>query len=181
MDDKQQSKRLSLILRHQPEKAGLTLGEGGWVEVSALLAGLDTLGWSMSAEDLHRIVESNDKKRFTLSDDGTQIRAAQGHSVEIRSDLAAIEPPGTLFHGTATRFLETILAEGLKRMSRQHVHLSADIETATKVGQRHGKPVVLVVASGRMHADGLPFFRADNGVWLTASVPPAYLTLTTDR
>lgn len=176
MDDKQHSKRLSLLLRHAPEKAGLTLGEGGWAEVSTLLAGMDTLGWSMSEEDLHRIVATNDKKRFTLSEDGFLIRAAQGHSVEIANDLVAITPPVTLYHGTAKRFLDSILADGIQRMSRQHVHLSHDLETARKVGQRHGKPVVLIVEAGRMHADGTDFYCADNGVWLTGRVPPEYLT-----
>ncbi len=178
MTDKSISKRLSLILRHQPEKAGLTLGDGGWVAVAELLAGLDTIGWGISEDDLHRVVAHNDKKRFTLSEDGAMIRAAQGHSVEIVQDLATIIPPDTLFHGTATRFLDAILAEGLKKMSRQHVHLSADIDTATRVGQRHGKPVILTVASAAMHADGHAFYRADNCVWLTDTVPSRYLTRT---
>ncbi len=176
MTDKSISKRLSLILRHQPEKAGLTLGDGGWVSVAELLAGLDGIGWGITEDDLHRVVANNDKKRFTLSEDGAMIRAAQGHSVEIANDLVAITPPDTLFHGTATRFLDAILEEGLKRMSRQHVHLSADAETATKVGQRHGKPVILTVAAAAMHAEGHAFYRADNGVWLTDAVPPRYLT-----
>ena len=180
MDDKKLSKRLSLILRHQPEKAGLALGDGGWVGVDALLAGLESIGWGMSVEDLHRIVETNEKKRFTLSENGDLIRAAQGHSVEIINDLSPLAPPGVLFHGTATRFLNAILDEGLKQMSRQHVHLSADMETARKVGQRHGKPVILIVAAERMHVDGAVFYQADNGVWLTGQVSPEYLTLATD-
>ena len=176
MSDKSISKRLSLVLRHQPEKAGLTLGDGGWISVAELLSGLDSIGWGITEADLHRVVANNDKKRFSLSDNGLLIRAAQGHSVEIVHDFTAIIPPDTLFHGTATRFLETILEEGLKRMSRQHVHLSADAETATRVGQRHGKPVILTVASATMHANGHAFYQADNGVWLTDSVPPRYLT-----
>lgn len=176
MTDKVISKRLSLILRHQPEKAGLTLGDGGWVSVAEVLAGLDSLGWGITEDDLHRVVANNDKKRFTLSDDGAMIRAAQGHSVEIVHDFAPLTPPDTLFHGTATRFLDAILAEGLKKMSRQYVHLSSDTETASKVGQRYGKPVILIVAAASMYNDGYTFFRADNGVWLTDQVPPHYLT-----
>ena len=176
MTDKKISKRLSLILRHQPEKADLTLGDGGWVGVAELLAGLDTIGWGITEGDLHRVVANNGKKRFTLSEDGAMIRAAQGHSVEIVHGLVAITPPDTLFHGTATRFLDAILEEGLKKMTRQHVHLSADAETATQVGMRHGKPVILTVTSAAMHADGHAFYRADNGVWLTDTVPSRYLT-----
>ncbi|MEZ5998927.1 MAG: RNA 2'-phosphotransferase [Hyphomonas sp.] len=176
MTDKAISKRLSLILRHQPEKAGLTLGGGGWLPVADLLEGLASIGWGITEADLRRVVETNDKKRFTLSEDGLMIRAAQGHSVDFVSDLLPITPPEILFHGTATRFLDAILTEGLKRMSRQHVHLSADAETAARVGQRHGKPVILTVAAAKMHADGHAFFQADNGVWLTDHIPPRYLT-----
>ena len=175
MNTKKHSKRLSYILRHAPEEVGLTLGEGGWVAVADLLTGLATKGWGITAEELNEVVATNDKKRFTLSDDGLRIRAAQGHSVNIKSDLAPIEPPEFLYHGTATRFLDPILAEGLKPMSRQHVHLSLDIETATKVGQRHGKPAILIVAAADMAKAGIHFYRADNGVWLTASIAPQYL------
>lgn len=169
------SKLLSLILRHKPEHAGLTLGPGGWVAVDDLLAGLKTLGQPLSREALHQIVDSNDKKRFTLSDDGSQIRAAQGHSVAVQMGYAAKTPPAHLFHGTARDRLDVIFAEGLKPMSRQHVHLSLDAETATRVGARHGKPVVLTVQSGAMAEVEHAFFEADNGVWLTDHVPPAYL------
>lgn len=175
MNTKKYSKRLSLVLRHAPEKAGLVLGEGGWLAVDDLLTGLKNVGWGMSREMLEEIVTTNDKKRFTLSPDGQRIRAAQGHSVDIVVDLEPIAPPETLYHGTATRFLDVIMAEGLKPMSRQHVHLSLDIETATKVGQRHGKPVILTVASGRMHEQGHTFYRADNGVWLSHAIAPEFL------
>lgn len=175
METKKHSKRLSLVLRHKPDEIGLTLGEGGWVAVSDLLKGLEEKGWGISDTQLHQIVETNDKKRFTFSPDGQRIRAAQGHSVDIVIDLTPAEPPAMLYHGTATRFLDPILADGLKPMSRQHVHLSHDIETATKVGQRHGKPVVLTVAASDMHLAGLSFFQADNGVWLTHTVAPIYL------
>lgn len=175
MNTKKYSKRLSLVLRHAPEKAGLVLGEGGWVAVDDLLAGLEKAGWGMSREMLEEIVATNDKKRFTLSPDGQRIRAAQGHSVDIVVDLEPLAPPETLYHGTATRFLDVIMAEGLKPMSRQHVHLSFDTETATKVGQRHGKPVILTVASGHMHEQGHTFYRADNGVWLSHAIAPAFL------
>ena len=172
-----ESKLLSLVLRHAPEKAGLVLGDGGWVAVDALLSGLGKLGKPMSRERLAYIVETNDKKRFTLSHDGEMIRAAQGHSVKIEVGYKPVTPPDALFHGTATRFLDAILAEGLKPMSRQHVHLSADIQTARKVGTRHGAPVILHVASGRMHAAGVAFYQADNGVWLADAVAPEFLSL----
>lgn len=161
---KKHSKRLSLVLRHKPEEIGLTLDNGGWVDVEALLEGLHAKDWGISRETLQEIVDTNDKKRFTLSSDGTRIRAAQGHSVDIVHDLKPKTPPRTLYHGTATRFLDSILSDGLKPMSRQHVHLSADVETAHKVGQRHGKPIILKIAAQRMQKAGLVFYQADNGV-----------------
>ena len=172
----QQSKTLSYVLRHAPEKAGLALGPGGWVNVEALLAGLAAMGESLSSDDLRAIVETSDKKRFTLSEDGRMIRAAQGHSVDVDLELQPSAPPETLYHGTATRFLDAVLAEGLRPMARVHVHLSGDVETALKVGGRHGKPIVLAVDAKAMADAGRAFFKADSGVWLTDQVPPEFLS-----
>ncbi len=175
MNDVTRSKLLSLLLRHKPEEAGLILGEGGWVSVDDLLAGLQRLGKPMTRADIDRLVRTSDKQRFTLSEDSNMIRAAQGHSVDVEMNHAPAIPITDLYHGTAHRFLDAILASGLAPMSRQHVHLSSDVETAVRVGQRHGRPVVLRVDAERMHADGYVFFRADNGVWLTNAVPAGYL------
>lgn len=169
------SKFLSLILRHEPGKIGLALGEGGWVDVEELLAKLAAAGKRIDRARLEHLVATSDKKRFTLSEDGSRIRAAQGHSVEVDLALSPAIPPETLYHGTADRFLISIRATGLTKQSRQHVHLSADAETATRVGQRHGRVAVLTVSSGEMHRAGHAFWRADNGVWLTEAVPPHFL------
>jgi putative RNA 2'-phosphotransferase len=123
------------------------------------------------------VVAKNDKQRFSLSADGNRIRANQGHSIPVDLKLEPIEPPIVLFHGTATRFLNSILKNGLKSGSRQHVHLSPDEATAIKVGQRHGKPVVLQIDSSSMHADGHVFYRSENNVWLTRHVPVKYMNL----
>jgi putative RNA 2'-phosphotransferase len=169
------SKFLSLVLRHEPEKIGIVLDANGWVAVDELLAAAAKAGVVLTLESLRRVVETNDKKRFAFSEDGRRIRASQGHSVEVDLDLAPTVPPEHLFHGTATRFLEPIRAEGLRPQSRRHVHLSPDEETAVKVGMRHGKPVVLQVAAGRMQREGHVFYLSANGVWLTENVPPEYL------
>lgn len=171
------SKFLSLVLRHDPGMIGITLDPNGWVPVDELLSAAARAGKPITREQLDEVVATNDKKRFAFSPDGTLIRASQGHSVDVDLGLAPVEPPERLFHGTATRSVEAIRAEGLVRQSRQHVHLSPDEETALRVGQRHGKPVVLIVRAGQMHRDGHPFYQSDNGVWLTASVPPEYLEI----
>ncbi|WP_170775907.1 RNA 2'-phosphotransferase [Ruegeria lacuscaerulensis] len=170
-----ESKFLARVLRHQPELIGLKLGVGGWVLIDDLLRGMKRAGHRLSWEDLERIVQDNDKRRFTLSDDGKRIRAAQGHSVEVDLLLEPQEPPAELFHGTAKANLDSIWSDGIKAGRRQQVHLSSDPETATRVGQRHGRPVVLKVAADAMYEDGHLFWRADNGVWLTDYVPPQYL------
>jgi putative RNA 2'-phosphotransferase len=121
------------------------------------------------------VVAENDKQRFAFSEDGSRIRASQGHSIDVDLQLRAAEPPAVLYHGTASRFLKSILASGLRAGARHHVHLSADRETATRVGARHGFPAVLVVDAARMHADGIAFYQSDNGVWLTGDVKPSYL------
>ena len=169
------SKFLSLVLRHDPGKAGLTLDSAGWVAVDALLRGCAAAGCPLSRGELEDVVRGSDKQRFAFSADGLRIRANQGHSVEVELDYVPQTPPELLFHGTATRFLESIRARGLVKGERHHVHLSADLETARKVGQRHGKPVVLQVRAGEMRRSGREFFVSANGVWLTEQVPPEWL------
>jgi putative RNA 2'-phosphotransferase len=171
------SKFLSFVLRHRPAAIGLTLDPQGWTSVDELIAKSDAAGTRFSREDLLHVVEVSEKKRFSLSADGQRIRAAQGHSVAVQLGLSPREPPSVLYHGTATRFVASILSEGLKPMTRQQVHLSIDEATARRVGQRHGKPAILKVEAVRMHVKGFRFFLADNGVWLTDQVPPEFLTL----
>lgn len=176
-DDTRASKLLSYVLRHRPDQASVTLDAQGWVEVDALLAGLAARGTVLTRTDLDRIVAADSKRRYAYSDDGTRIRASQGHSVDVDLGYQPAVPPPLLFHGTAERNLESILATGLDRRQRHHVHLSAAVATARQVGGRHGRPVVLDVDAARMHADGFAFFVTANGVWLVESVPPTYLRI----
>lgn len=176
LDPVRLSKFLSLVLRHQPEAIGLLLDAQGWVAIDDLVARAAAAGTAFSRSELEQVVAASDKKRFTLSEDGQRIRAAQGHSVTVALGLTPCEPPAVLYHGTATRFVESIMAQGLKPQSRQQVHLSLDETTAVNVGRRHGKPVVLRVDAAAMHRAGLQFYVADNGVWLTDQVPPEFLS-----
>ncbi|NYI03326.1 RNA 2'-phosphotransferase [Allostreptomyces psammosilenae] len=169
------SKLLARILRHDPGSVGLRLDPAGWVEVGELLAALRAHGTRLSREELDHVVATNDKRRFAYSEDGLRIRASQGHSVAVELGYAPARPPAVLFHGTATRSLPAIWREGLLPMRRQHVHLSADRETAERVGARHGRPVVLLVDAAALTADGRPFWLSANGVWLTDRVPPHHL------
>lgn len=169
------SKFLSKHLRHAPEALGLTLQPGGWVSVDELLSGCERVQFAISYDELIECVETSDKKRFSFDESGDLIRANQGHSVEVDLELEAKPPPTVLFHGTVERFLASIMAEGLIKGKRHHVHLSKDIETARKVGARRGKPVILEVASGTMHERGHEFYESVNGVWLTDTVPTEYL------
>ncbi|MEL6643741.1 MAG: RNA 2'-phosphotransferase [Pseudomonadota bacterium] len=169
------SKFMSLVLRHDPGSVGLQLDGSGWAAIDDLVA---RSNGRLTDQTVREIVATNDKQRFAISDDGMRIRANQGHSVEVDLGLAPVTPPETLYHGTSQRALDAILREGLKRMSRQHVHLSSDVTTATVVGQRHGKPVVLSVAAGQMHRAGIAFFQSANGVWLVTEVDQKYLSQT---
>ncbi len=168
------SKFLSYVLRHKPDAIGITLDLDGWTDIEALIAAAANDGKQLNHELIRAVVASNDKKRFALSDDGLRIRAVQGHS----SESVAIQfeeklPPELLYHGTATRFLDSIRKDGLLAGSRQYVHLSQDETTALAVGQRHGKPIVLKIAALRMHQQGFKFYQADNGVWLVNHIPIA--------
>jgi len=169
------SKNLSRILRHDPGSVGLTLDEAGWVGVAELLAALAAHGRPLTRAELDHVVATNNKRRFAFSEDGRSIRASQGHTVEVDLGLAPTPPPPMLYHGTTARYLDAIFHEGLRPMARQDVHLSADTETAVRVGSRHGRPVVLTVDAAAMAAEGHEFRLSANGVWLTAAVPPRYL------
>ncbi len=170
------SKTLSKHLRHDPQAIGLTLESGGWVSAAALLGALGRKGYALTRSDLEEVVTRNDKQRFAFDEAGTRIRASQGHSVAVDLGLIALEPPPILFHGTTAAALESVLATGLQRMRRHHVHLSVDTDTAQRVGSRHGQAVILRVAALTMYEAGHAFYRSANGVWLTDHVPPAFLT-----
>jgi putative RNA 2'-phosphotransferase len=167
------SRFLSYVLRHRPEVVGVQLDDAGWVEIDTLLAAMARHGSPMSRETLDRIVAGTDKRRFQVRDG--RIRAAQGHTVRVDLGLQPLAPPPVLYHGTVARFLERIRAEGLTPQRRNHVHLSADPQTAATVGARRGQPVILTVDAAGMHRDGHRFYRAANGVWLTGHVPPQWI------
>ncbi|MEU2248255.1 RNA 2'-phosphotransferase [Streptomyces sp. NPDC019224] len=169
------SKYLSKHLRHQPERIGLTLDAQGWVPIDELLQAAARHHFPISRAELDQVVASNDKQRFAVA--GGRIRANQGHTVAVDLGLPPAEPPAYLYHGTVGRALDAIRAEGLRPMNRTHVHLSPDRETATHVGARRGRPVVLSVDAGAMHRAGHTFRVSANGVWLTDAVPAEFLRL----
>ena len=164
------SKFISLVLRHRPDKIGLKIDSNGWAKVGELLEKA-----SISFEDLCEIVDTNEKKRFAFNSDKTLIRASQGHSICVDLEMKAVQPPDVLYHGTAEKNLKSIMDGGLKKMNRNHVHLSKDWQTAYNVGIRHGKPVILSVDSKTMYSKGYKFYLSENGVWLTNCVPSRYL------
>ena len=169
------SKFLSLILRHEPEQVGLNLDSAGWVAVEELLRAVNAHGTALTLEQLQQIVAASDKKRFAFSENGLLIRASQGHSVEVDLQYKAQVPPELLYHGTPERFVESIRATGLNKGQRHHVHLSLDEVTASKVGERRGRPVVLKVRAGEMHRAGHVFFLSANNVWLVDHVPTQFI------
>ncbi|GIJ23787.1 RNA 2'-phosphotransferase [Micromonospora lutea] len=167
------SKLLAYVLRHRPDAVGITLDEGGWVEVEVLLAALAEHGRPVTRQVLAELVADPDKQRFELR--AGRIRAAQGHSIAVDLRLEPVVPPSLLYHGTVARHLSGIRVEGLRARGRVHVHLSVDRETAVTVGARRGDPVVLTVDAAGMHRHGFVFYRAVNGVWLTDHVPPDWI------
>ncbi len=169
------SKILSLALRHKPEVLDLTLDENGWASVEDVLIGLKSKGKEIDFLMLKQVVEENNKKRFSLNEDEDKIRASQGHSIKVDVGLKEEFPPEILYHGTVAKFLDLIMENGLKKMSRQHVHLSHETITATNVGSRRGKPIILKVSAQKMAAEGYKFYLSENGVWLTDHVPAKYV------
>ena len=174
MDLKRKSKYLSFILRHQPDSIGLELSDEGWANIDELIT--RTKKFKLTKESIQTIVDTNDKKRFLISDDGQRIKANQGHSVKVSLELEVVTPPDFLLHGTAERFIESIFEQGLTKQLRHHVHLSETRKTAMSVGSRYGKPVLLKVDAKKMHEDGFEFLKTENDVWLVDHVPVRYLT-----
>ncbi len=175
MTEKDTSKFISLILRHKPEAIGITLDEHGWANVEKLLAGMNHAGTAIDMELLQKIVAEDKKRRYSFNEDMTLIRANQGHSIPVDVELEEVVPPDYLYHGTGEKYMESIDKQGLIPKSRLYVHLSEDNDTAVKVGNRHGKPIIYRVKSREMYKDGFVFYRSVNGVWLTKSVPVEYL------
>lgn len=175
-NDAEVSKHLSYILRHRPDSIGLSLDSHGWAFVKELLQCLGEHEFPLELQQLEQIVRESDKQRFIFSEDKAKIRASHGHSLpSVDLGLAECVPPTPLYHGTAKRYLESILANGLSSKSRQYVHLTEHIDVAREVGSRHGKIIILEVAAGQMSVDGYVFFLSDSGVWLTESVPVRYI------
>ena len=169
------SQFISLILRHKPEVIGITLDKNGWADVSELIAGIRDSGKEINMEILEEIVKTDNKGRYSFNDNKTKIRANQGHSISVDVGLQKLIPPDILYHGTASHTLESIKSTGVKSMKRLYVHLSKDIETAIKVGSRHGKPCVLEIDAKQMHDEGVAFYRSENGVWLTKYIDWKYV------
>ena len=176
MSLKETSKFISLILRHKPEVIGISLDEHGWANVDELIAGISKTQ-PIDMAILEQIVAEDEKQRYSFNEDHTLIRANQGHSIPVDVELEEKEPPEYLYHGTGEKYVASIEAQGLIPKSRLYVHLSPDADTARRVGQRHGKPVIFAVKSGEMYRDGMKFYRSVNGVWLVKEVPRRYLDL----
>jgi len=174
-EKKKISKLLSLILRHQPETIDLKLDENGWTNVDKLREKYSKHKIHFTLEELHEVVETYHKKRFIFNKDKTKIRANQGHSIDVDLALKPQQPPEFLYHGTAQNNIDSILKNGIEKRSRQHVHLSLDRETATKVGMRHGKPIILTIKTDEMFEDGILFYLSENNVWLTDFVDKKYI------
>ena len=178
MTDTEISRYMALLLRHKPEIAGLVLDKQGWADVDMLLKCISENMEPVSFERLCEIVKNDSKQRYSFNEDKSRIRANQGHSVNVDVGLKVAVPPEYLYHGTATRCVESIDRGGIIRKTRLYVHLSRDTETATQVGMRHGKPFIYRVKSGEMARDGYVFYLSENGVWLTENVPVKYLEKT---
>ena len=174
------SRLLSRVLRHEPQLIGLTLDEEGWADILELIDCAAHTGIRISEPLIQEIVATNDKQRFSISEDGRRIRANQGHSIPIKLGLEAMDPPEMLYHGTSEGFIDSIRREGLVKGRRHHVHLSTEVGMAINVGQRHGKPAVLAIDAQTMNSNGHVFYRSTNGVWLTDSVPVRYIKFPSD-
>lgn len=163
-----------MVLRHKPDAVGIQLDAHGWAEVSAIVSAFSKMG-TFTLAMLKEIVRNDEKKRYSFNADRTKIRANQGHSVKVDVELKEAVPPEVLYHGTGRKYVESIDEEGLLPRQRLYVHLSGDVETALKVGKRHGEPFIYIILAGKMVEAGYKFYLSENGVWLTKAVPVKFL------
>ena len=176
-EDMKASRFISLVLRHKPQEIGLELDKYGYINTIDLINGMNSKGYDVDISDIERIVAEDDKQRYSFNADKTKIRANQGHSIKVNLELQTIKPPDILYHGTSKRVFNSIVINGIDKQARQYVHLSTDIETASKVGKRHGELVIFKINSKYMYKDGYKFYLSDNGVWLTDFVPSEYFLI----
>jgi putative RNA 2'-phosphotransferase len=167
---------ISLILRHKPEVAGVTLDGHGWADVGELIKGVNRTH-AIDMAFLQKIVAEDSKQRFSFNEDKTKIRANQGHSINVDVELKKMAPPDFLWHGTGKKYVGEIKLKGLLPMTRLYVHLSVDYDTALKVGSRHGEPIVFKIDAKAMKEDGFDFYKSLNGIWLTKVVPVKYMQI----
>lgn len=160
-------------LRHEPQEAGIEVDREGFALVSDLIKAARSFKHVLNVQAVEDIVAADSKQRLEYSANHLKLRAAQGHSFEVDLSAQRAEPPELLFHGTATHVIDAIRRDGLRAQRRQYVHLSHELETATKVGSRHGTPVILPIRASEMARNGAVFLRASNGVWLVEEVPPS--------
>ena len=175
-DDVSLGRFISLVLRHDPSAAGITVDGEGWADVNALIRGVCDTGRKLDCETLERIVRENNKQRYSFNADKTKIRANQGHSINVHIDMREETPPEVLYHGTSAAVIDSIKEKGILKMTRRYVHLSKDFETAVNVGKRHGKPAVLLIDTAAMLRDGYVFRISENGVWQSDDIPWQYVT-----
>lgn len=173
------SKFLSFILRHKPETVNLSLDSEGYVNINQLISNINNNSeYHITRSTLDHIVATDSKQRYSYNSTKTKIRANQGHSIPVDLNLTAQIPPEILYHGTSKRFLDSILSDGLKPMSRQYVHLSSDSTTAAMVGKRHGdSPIIFMIKTKPLIDSGYKFYLSENKVWLTDYIPAKYLSI----
>jgi putative RNA 2'-phosphotransferase len=171
------SKTMAHALRHAPADYGLALADGGWVPLRDLVDALRRRRpdfADLDEEDVLAILARAAKQRYEACDG--RIRALYGHSVPDHRTRAGERPPAVLYHGTDPAVVPLILAEGLKPMRRQFVHLAVDRATALQVGARKaGRPVLLTVDAAGADAAGCIFYRGNATTWLARAIPPAHV------
>lgn len=175
---------LCQLLRHNPEKANIELNEEGWTSVPILVSNINEFCKrdlkknkleQLFLQDIIDIFYADKKHRYFKIGDFDFIRCDQGHShpsVKIKYDRIKLEHD--IFHGTATKFIDSIMQEGLLPQKRQYVHLSKDRETAVTVGKRHSgteEPVILRIKKDTP----IDFFITGNGVYHALAIPPEFL------
>ncbi|KAJ7962176.1 tRNA 2'-phosphotransferase 1-like [Quillaja saponaria] len=173
---------LTRILRHMASELNLNMRSDGYVNVNDLLKlNMKTFAniplRSHTIDDIKEAVQKDNKQRFSLLEESGEIliRANQGHTITTVESESLLKPilSGEEFpvyvHGTYKKNLESILASGLKRMKRLHVHFSCGLPADGEVisGMRRDVNVLIFLDIKKALQDGMKLYISDNKVILT--------------
>src|SRR6185437_14893174 len=148
--------------------------DDGWIELNDLIDFFkDKKQVQVTIQDIQHVSDTSEKKRFEI--ENGRLRAVQGHSLPVEIEMQKITKVlRKIYHGTFVKNVDSIRKHGLKRMSRNFIHLTDNFDHL-----RNNSTVLIEIDVESAMSEGIDFFKAKNGVILTKGIdgilPQKYL------